>query len=310
MFCYRYRFRLNLVKMYKKLSVALLSLIVPLMLPAPSWAETVIERVAKTGVLTVNTSTDLVPYVYVNDKRELVGYSVDLLELIREQLEQDLGRKVELDFLTDDSFGDRIQKIVSREADISCDTIFTWERDKFVDFSISYSVSGIKLLVKKGSSLGSSESLQGKRIGLVKTFARPQAIQAIESKATIVPLKNIEAGFAAVDRGIIDGFAYDAILLEGMRQTMSNPDAYQIVPEQSYFQHGVACMLPENNSSFKHLVDYTIIKLMQGYVFNESPYVDIVNRWFGPEGIVLLDPANIREFFKTMILTREQIPPR
>ncbi|MGK7914867.1 MAG: extracellular substrate binding-like orphan protein GrrP [Prochloraceae cyanobacterium] len=295
--------------MYKKLSIALLSLIAPLMLPAPSWAETVMERVAKTGVLTVNTSTNLVPYTYVNDKGELVGYSIDLLELIREQLEQELGRKVELDFLTDNSFEDRIQKIISREADISCDTIFTWQRDKFVDFSISYSVSGIKLLVKKGSPLGSSESLQNKRIGLVKTFSLPRAIEAIESRAKIVPLRNLEEGFSALDRGIIDGFAYDAIILEGMRQTRRNPDAYQIVPEQSYFKHGVACMVPQNDSSFKHLVDYTTIKLMQGYVFNESPYVDIINRWFGPKGIVLLNRANIRDFFKTMIMTREQIAP-
>ena len=296
--------------MYKKLSVALLSLIVPLMLPSSSWAETVIERVAKTGVLTVGTRTDLVPYVYVNDKQELVGYSVDVLELIRAQLEEELGRKVELDFVTYDSFEDRILKIISREIDLSCDTLFTWERDKFVDFSLSYSVSGIKLLVKRGSSIGSSESIQGKRIGIIKTStsARQQAIEVIQSKATVVQLENAEAGFAAVDEGTIDGFAYDAILLEGMRQTMSNPDAYQIVPEQSFFKHGVACMVPENDSSFLRLVNYAIVKLMQGYVIEDPRYVEIVNRWFGPEGIVPADPAEIRSFFETIIMTREQIP--
>ena len=296
--------------MYKKLSVALLSLIVPLMLPSPSWAETVIERVAKTGVLTVGTRTDLVPYVYVNDKQELVGYSVDVLELIRAQLEEELGRKVELEFVNYDSFEDRIIKIISREIDLSCDTLFTWERDKFVDFSLGYSVSGIKLLVKRGSSLGSSESLQGKRIGIIKTStsARQQAIEVIQSQATVVQLENAEAGFAAVDEGTIDGFAHDAILLEGMRQTRSNPDAYQIVPEQSFFRHGVACMVPENDSSFLRLVNYTIVKLMQGYVIEDPRYVEIVNRWFGPEGIVPADPAEIRSFFETIIMTREQIP--
>ncbi len=296
--------------MYKKLSVALLSLIVPLMLQRPSWAETVIERVAKTGVLTVGTRTDLVPYVYVNDKQELVGYSVDVLELIRAQLEEELGRKVELEFVNYDSFEDRILKIISREIDLSCDTLFTWERDKFVDFSLGYSVSGIKLLVKRGSSIGSSESIQGKRIGIIKTStsARQQAIEVIQSKATVVQLENAEAGFAAVDEGTIDGFAHDAILLEGMRQTMSNPDAYQIVPEQSFFQHGVACMVPENDSSFLRLVNYAIVKLMQGYVIEDPRYVKIVNRWFGPEGIVPADPAEIRSFFETIIMTREQIP--
>ncbi len=296
--------------MYKKLSVALLSLMVPLMLQRPSWAETVIERVAKTGVLTVGTRTDLVPYVYVNDKQELVGYSVDILELIRAQLEEELGRKVELEFVNYDSFEERIIKIISREIDLSCDTLFTWERDKFVDFSLGYSVSGIKLLIKRGSSIGSSESIQGKRIGVIKTStsARQQAIEVIQSKATVVQLENAEAGFAAIDEGTIDGFAYDAILLEGMRQTRSNPDAYQIVPEQSFFRHGVACMVPENDSSFLRLVNYAIVKLMQGYVIEDPRYVELVNRWFGPEGIVPADPAEIRNFFETIIMTREQIP--
>lgn len=296
--------------MYKKLLVALISLMVPLLLPSSSWAETVIERVAKTGVLTVGTRTDLIPYVYVNDKQELVGYSVDLLELIRAQLEEELGRKVELNFVTDDGFEGQIRKIINREIDVSCDTLFTWERDKFVDFSIGYGVSGIKLLVKRGSSLGASESLAGKRIGIIETSnsARKQAIEVIQSQVTVVPVENAEAGFAAVDAGTINGFAYDAILLEGMRQTMSNPDAYQIVPDESFFKHGIACMVPENDSSFLHLVNYVIVKLMQGYVLEKPPYVEIVNRWFGTEGIVPVDPAVIRNFFETIIMTREQIP--
>jgi polar amino acid transport system substrate-binding protein len=210
--------------MYKKLVLPLISLMVPFLLPSPSWAETVLERVAKTGVLTVGTRTDLIPYVYVNDRQELVGYSVDVLELIRAQLEEELGRKVELDFVTDDGFEDRIRKIISREIDVSCDTLFTWERDKFVDFSLGYGVSGIRLLVKEGSSLGSSESLAGKRIGIIETSnsARQEAIEVIQSQATVVPFENAQAAFAAVDAGTIDGFAYDAIILEGMRQTMSN----------------------------------------------------------------------------------------
>ncbi|GBF79803.1 extracellular substrate binding-like orphan protein GrrP [Aphanothece sacrum] len=296
--------------MSKILSIALFSLMAGLTFPGITLAETVMERVAKTGVLTVGTRTDVVPYSYVNEKQELTGYSIDVLELIREQLQKELGKEVILDVVKYDQFGDRIQKIVNREIDISCDTIFTWERDKFVDFSLGYGVSGIKVVVKKDSGLESPESLKNKRIGIVKNTLRPRAIEVVQSQVTIVPLDSVEAGFAAVAEGKIDGFAYDGIILEGMRQTMSNANAFKVVPKESYFKHGIACMVPENDSSFLNLVNYTIVKMMDGYLAGDTRYMTIVNRYFGTDGIVPIDADRIRNFFEMIVITREQIPPQ
>ncbi len=113
----------------------------------------------------------------------------------------------------------------------------------------------------------------------------------------------------AVEAGEIDAFAFDSVILEGMRQTMSEPDAFLVVPENAYYNHGIACMLPQGDSSFLHLVNYSIVKMMDGYLTGEPSYTDMVNRYFGKEGIVSLDPDRIRTFFPTIVLTREQIPP-
>lgn len=296
--------------MSKILSIALLSLMASVTFPSTILAETVMERVAKTGVLTVGTRTDVVPYSYVNDKQELTGYSVDVLELIREELQKELGKEVKLEVINYDKFGDRIQKIVNREIDISCDTIFTWERDKFVDFSLGYGVSGIKVVVKKDSGLESPESLKNKRIGIVKNTLQPRAIEVVQSQVTVVPLDSVEAGFAAVAEGKIDGFAYDGIILEGMRQTMSNANAFKVVPKEAYFKHGIACMVPENDSTFLNLVNYTIVKMMDGYLTGNPRYTAIVNRYFGTDGIVPIDADRIRNFFEMIVITREQIAPQ
>ncbi|MEA5510156.1 extracellular substrate binding-like orphan protein GrrP [Crocosphaera sp. UHCC 0190] len=296
--------------MFKKVSLIALSWLAILAIPSQSLAETVIERVARTGTLTVGARVDLVPYSYVNDKEELTGYSMDLIELIREQLEKDLGKKVKLNIVVDDEIGDRIQSVINGEIDIVCDTIFTWQRDKFVDFSLAYTVSGIKLLVKKESNLSSPESFKGKRIGIVKNSLRQEAIKVIESQVTIVNLNSLEEGLKAVADGKIDGFAFDGTILEGMRQTLANPDAYKVVPNESYFRHGIACMVPENDSTFLNLVNYTIAKMMDGYLTGDSRYVEMINRYFGKDGIVTIQPDVIRNFFEMMIITREQIPPK
>jgi polar amino acid transport system substrate-binding protein len=48
---------------------------------------------------------------------------------------------------------------------------------------------------------------------------------------------------------------------------------------------------------------------MQGYVTDEKPYVDMVNRWFGSEGVVPIPADLIRSFFENIIIERAQIPP-
>jgi polar amino acid transport system substrate-binding protein len=292
--------------MLKKLSIALLGLVFALSLPRPSLAETVMEKVARTGVLTVGSITDLVPLVYVNDKGELVGYSVDIINLVKEELEQRLGKPITLE-IVEVNPQNRIPKVVAHEVDISCDVGFTWERDKFVDFSLSYFITGSKLLVKKGSNLGSPESLSGKRIGAIPQTLAEQAIKLVQPQVNLVAVENLQQGFTALEQGKIDAFAGDGVLLEGFRQTVSQPDAFQVVPQQAYSREGVACIFPEENSKFQDLVNYTLVKLMQGYLDGEPRSVETVNRWFGPDGVVTIDPNLIRSFFTQIVTSREQI---
>jgi len=294
--------------MYKKWSMAVIGVILAMAFPGAAYSETVMEKVARTQVLTVGTRTDLIPYAYINEKQELVGYSIDILKLIQAQLSQELNKEIVIQVVKVD-VNNRIPKIISGEVDIVCeDANFTWERDRVIDFSVSYAVSGIKLLVKTGSNLDSPESLAGKRIGVIPNTTPAQAIKLIQPQAILVPLQNPQATFADLNGGKLDAVAGDFIVLEGVRQIQQNPEAYEIVPEKPYARYGVACMVPENNSTFLNLVNFSIVKLMQGYVVNDPQSVEMINRWFGAEGLVPIAPDVVRDFFKSIIITKEQIP--
>lgn len=292
--------------MSKKLVLALLSIAFTLAVPLKSAAETVLERVARTGTLVVGTATDLVPLAYVNDKGELVGYSVDFLNVLKNQLQTQLGREVALEFL-EITPSDGIPKLMSQEVDIICNTGFTWERDKFVDFSLSMGIGGTRILVKQGSNLSSPESLAGKRIAAIPNTIAEQVIKVIQPSATIVSVESRQQGFELLEQGKVDGFAGDGIILDGYRQTLTQTDAYQVVPEQPYSQEGIACMVAENNSKFLDVVNYTIVRLMQGYLEQEPSSVALVERWFGKQGIITLDPELIRSYFREVVNSREQI---
>lgn len=288
----------------RKVTIAGLGLLLAVGIAQPAWAETVMEKIARTGILTVGTRTDLVPYSYVNDQGDLVGYSVDVVKLIRDRLQTELGKDITIQIVPETDFSQRMTHLTSGQVDIACDTAFTWQRDQYVDFSVSYGLSGIRLAVPKDSSLGSSESLAGKRIGVLPNTPAEQTIRLVQPEAVIVPLSGTAQSFAALQQGEVDAIAGDTVVLAG--ELARNGAANLVLtPVEPYARYGIACMVPENNSSFLDLVNYSLMQMMQGYVNGDT---SLVNRWFGSEGIVDLPPELIRGFFQAVILTREQVP--
>ena len=296
--------------MKKILQLVGLGCILPMFLASASLAETVVEKVARTGFLTVGTRFDAIPYSYINDKGELVGYSMDVLERIRKRLETRLGRPVTLQMIEANQPGEKINLIRSGEIDIACSTAFTWERAKVVDFSISYSISGIRILAKKGSNLSTPQSLIGKRIALVPTSAAVDVIKLVQPQATIVTTySTVEEAIEALKTGKIDAIAGDGISLAGTI-LRDNPQAYEIVPEEALANFGIACMVPENNSTFLDDVNYAIVKMMQDYITNDTATVSQIDRWFGSQGMVPIPPELLKGFFAFKVIEHAQINPQ
>ncbi|MFM2378050.1 MAG: hypothetical protein RLZZ143_626 [Cyanobacteriota bacterium] len=296
--------------MKKILQLVGLGCLLPMFLASASLAETVVEKVARTGFLTVGTRFDAIPYSYINDKGELVGYSMDVLERIRKRLETRLGRPVTLQMVEANQPGEKINLIRSGEIDIACSTAFTWERAKVVDFSISYSISGIRILAKKGSNLSTPQSLIGKRIALVPTSAAVDVIKLVQPQATIVTTySTVEEAIEALKTGKIDAIAGDSISLAGT-MLRDNPKIYEIVPEEALANFGIACMVPENNSTFLDDVNYAIVKMMQDYITNDTATVSQIDRWFGSQGMVPIPPELLKGFFAFKVIEHAQINPQ
>ena len=44
-------------------------------------------------------------------------------------------------------------------------------------------------------------------------------------------------------------------------------------------------MVPENNSTFLDVSNYALLRFMQGFLRGKQPYVQIFDRWFGPQSV-------------------------
>lgn len=283
--------------MIKRLIIAGLGSLCAVMLSAPALAETVLERVERTGTLTAGTRTDAMPLAYTNENGEWVGYSIDLLQLIRAQLEQELSKEIELNLVAVGT-ADRIPKVENQDVDIICAaTTYTSGRARRVDFSVGFFRTGTQFLVRRSEDL----ELGQFRVGVIAGTTNAEIVERYLRIARFVEVPDRAAGLVALDADRIDALASDGILLEGLRQAAHNPDAYDIVPPFPIQPETYACILPKNNPDFLQLVNRSLLGFMQGVVEQDNQAVALLDKWFGTGGVVPIDQEPLLAFFQRIV---------
>jgi polar amino acid transport system substrate-binding protein len=117
----------------------------------------------------------------------------------------------------------------------------------------------------------------------------------------------VDEGIADLASGKVDAIAGDTIVLAGNIQKVAEA-GYALVPQTPYIRYAVGCMLPENNSTFRNLVNLAIAKVAQGYVIGDAKYTALVNKWLGPKGLVELPTELLKDYFQMVLLNHEQLP--
>jgi polar amino acid transport system substrate-binding protein len=294
--------------MRPKFFLTVFSTAVMLLTPTAAFAESVLEKVARTEVLSVGIRLNAVPYSYVDDQDNLVGYSIDVLDLIEARIEAELNKDIVVQQVEANDPAQRIPLLRSGQIDLACDTQFTWERDRYVDFSISYGLSGIHVLTLADSDLGTPESLANRKVAVIENSVGDDVMKLVQPGATLVPVASIEAAFSALDAQEVDAIAGERIVLAGVA-AQRGAGAYRMAPGDAFERYGVTCMVPENNSAFLNMVNYAIADMVQGYLSGDQDSVSLIERWFGADGVVPLPEARIREFFEMVLIQRAQVPP-
>lgn len=291
----------------KKALVAL-SVLIALSIPTPSWAGAVLDRIKQTGTINAGTRKDAVPFGYLDKKGQWVGYSVDILELIRKQAEKQLGKPIKLN-LIEATAGDRFDKIQNGTIDIECaSTTFTWKRTQEVDFSVSYFADGTKILTNPKSGMESLESLAGRKVGVIPNTTNERAIQLQQPAAQLVAVQDQSDGLAKLEKGEIEAFAGDGIVLEGLKKVAKNPKSLVVVPPLPYQYESYACSLPKDDSDWRNLVNYALVQYMEGIVSDQTAAVQVFEKWFGEDGVAPYPRDTINDYFQGIINGYEWIP--
>jgi glutamate/aspartate transport system substrate-binding protein len=263
-----------------------------------------LKKVKELKAITLGHRESSVPFSFLDDKQQPVGYSMDLCDKVVSALKSELkipDLKVIMQPVTS---ANRINLLGNGTIDLECgSTTNTMERQRQVSFGVTTFVANVKTLVKKNGGIKSLADLNGKPIATTSGSTAVQLIKAHEKGAKIdfkeIYGKDHAESFLLVEADRAVAFVMDDVLLAGLVANSKTPEAYRMLNDVLRAEP-YSLMLRKDDPQFKALVDKTLMDVMKSGEIKK-----IYSRWFEssipPRGINLrfLMSQELREILKS-----------
>ena len=263
-----------------------------------------LKKIKDTGAITIGHRESSIPFSYLDDKQQPVGYAMDLCAKVVDAVKAELkmpNLKVAYQPVTS---ANRIPLLQNGTIDLECgSTTNSVERQKQVAFGPTYFVVNISAAVKKDSGIKTFADLNGKTVASTSGTTSIPLLRGYE-KAKGIDFKELQAKDHAESMQLVasdraQAFIMDDILLAGQIANQQNPGAYMILSE-SLRTEPYSMMLRREDPQFKALVDRAV-----SAVFKSGEIDKVYAKWFTsaipPRNINMNFPQTpaIKEAFKS-----------
>ncbi len=258
-------------------SLKLMALATALVLVAASmvFAGPTYDKVMKDKVVRVGLMANAKPAGFVDGDGNWIGFDVDMATEICKRM----GAKIEKVQVNNKT---RITGVQTGQIDMSlANMTHKRERDKSIDFSITYFFDGQKFLVKKGAAK-EWKDLVGKKIASMQGTTSEINVRALlkelgdpEADTNVISYQNEAECFQALKMGRVAAWSTDSTLLIGY--AAEEPGQYELIGD--FFSdepYGIG--LPENDSAWRDAVNFAIQDM-----WTDGTYKKIYDKWYGPE---------------------------
>ena len=249
-------------------------------------AESVLDRIARDGVIRAGTRANAAPFAQKLASGEFKGFSVDLLQEIRAAAEKALNRSVRVE-LSEVTPSDRLQRVAKGELDIVCGiTTPTWGREALVDFSLPFFRDGTRVMVYRGKA-GEVVDVGRLKIGVVKNTTTVGVLKDRLPAAALRDYPNMGDAMRGLEKGEVDGVANVGVVLLGLAERSEPRRSVVLLPRtRPLATESLACVLPQNDSRWRDLVNRTLIDMFADVRDFTGRYEQVYSRWFGRNGVL------------------------
>lgn len=253
-----------------------------------------LDKVRAAGSITIGYRDSSIPFSYLNDQQQPIGYAMDLCARIVDAVKIELKQpnlKVAYQPVTSAT---RIPLLANGTIDLECgSTTNNVERQKQVSYTITHFLTANRFLAKKADKLNTLADLKGKTV--VSTSGTTNIKQLTELNASrnlsinILAAKDHAEAFLMVETGRAAAFVMDDILLAGLAAGSSNPTQWQVSPEALSLPEPYGIMVRKDDPAFKRVVDAAMVN-----TYKSGAIKQIYAKWFTsvipPKGINLNMP--------------------
>ena len=138
-----------------------------------------LQKIAAAGAITIAYRADAAPFSFTDDKKQVVGFSIDLCQRVVQSLREQLKLKelkVNWHLVTTAT---RFDAISQGRADMECgSSTVTLSRLKQVDFSSYIFAESTGLLVKSATGMRSIANLWGKTVAVIAGTTNESVMRA------------------------------------------------------------------------------------------------------------------------------------
>lgn len=262
-----------------------------------------LQRIAQTATINLGHRESSVPFSYYDNRKQVVGYSHDLMLKVVESIKAELKLPALTLKLVPVTAQNRIPMVQNGAVDLECgSTTHNRERARQVGFSMSFFLASSRLLTNKNSGVSELGDLAGRRVVVTAGTTSERNLllynEAQTQRIKIITTKDHGEAFALLQAGQADAFMMDDGLLYGLRAKADRPDDWHVVG-QPMAAEVYACMMRKGDPAFKAVVDRSLTRLMQS-----GEAMKIYRRWFQspipPKGLNMNwpPPAALLELFR------------
>ena len=239
----------------------------------------VLKKVKDSGQITVGYRESSIPFSYLDDKAQPVGYTIELCNRVVDALKKELKLPdvaVKLQAVTSQN---RIPLVVNGTVDMECgSTVNNVERQAQVAFSDTTFVVATRFIARKADNLKTIDDLKGKTVAVTtgtNTVKRVRDLDAAYKLGlNMINGKDHADSMLLMTSGRASAFFEDDILLVGLAASSPAPNDFALSVE-GYSVDPYSIMLPKGDVEFKKLVDGVLVDLFRSGEINR-----IYDRWF------------------------------
>ncbi|HEX2632451.1 MAG TPA: transporter substrate-binding domain-containing protein, partial [Bradyrhizobium sp.] len=156
----------------------------------------------------------------------------------------------------------------------------TIERDKTIDFSITYYTGAQALIVPKSSSIHGLKDLGGKQVSVQQGTTLEKNIAKVAPDAKVVAFKDYNSAWLALVQGRVDALTGSMNILQGFQKDNAEyvilPDRFSVEP----FGIGVR----QGDSGLRDAINFALMDM-----WKSGEYAALYKKWFHAEPDVPLE---------------------